>query len=141
MKRIVVFLAGVIFAAGLVLGGMTDPQKVQAFLDLGGIGAGRWDPSLAFVMGGALAVATIAFAVQPKRAKPWFTARFELPWVQHIDAALIGGAALFGIGWGLAGYCPGPAIASLSTGGLDIALFLPAMLVGMVLTRRFLNRR
>ncbi len=141
MKLIVVFVSGVIFAAGLVLGGMTDPRKVQAFLDVGGIGAGRWDPSLAFVMGGALAVAAIAFAVQPRRAKPWFAERFELPAVRHIDAALIGGAALFGIGWGLAGYCPGPAVASVTTGGLDIALFLPAMLVGMVLTKRFLNRR
>jgi uncharacterized protein len=141
IKRFIVFLAGVVFAAGLVIGGMTDPNKVQAFLDIGGITSGRWDPSLAFVMGGALMVATIAFVVQPKRGKPWFAASFDLPTVRHIDGALLAGAALFGAGWGLAGYCPGPAVASLTTGGLDIALFLPAMLVGMVLTKRFLQAR
>jgi uncharacterized protein len=100
MKLVVVFFAGVIFAAGLVLGGMTDPHKVQAFLDIGGIGVGRWDPSLAFVMGGALIVASLAFALQPKRGKPWFASGFDLPAVRHIDKALIIGAALFGIGWG-----------------------------------------
>jgi uncharacterized protein len=139
MKLVVVFFAGIIFAAGLVLGGMTDPKKVQAFLDIGGIGSGRWDPSLAFVMGGALIVASIAFTVQPKRGKPWFASGFDLPALRHIDKSLIIGAALFGIGWGLAGYCPGPAIASVVTGGMDIVLFLPAMLVGMVLTKRFLQ--
>jgi uncharacterized protein len=139
MKLVVVFFAGIIFAAGLVLGGMTDPKKVQAFLDIGGIGSGRWDPSLAFVMGGALIVASIAFAVQPKRGKPWFASGFDLPALRHIDKSLIIGATLFGIGWGLAGYCPGPAIASVVTGGMDIVLFLPAMLVGMVLTKRFLQ--
>ncbi|TAG48840.1 MAG: YeeE/YedE family protein [Betaproteobacteria bacterium] len=141
MARIVVFLAGVVFAAGLVIGGMTDPKKVQAFLDIGGIASGRWDPSLAFVMGGALMVAAIAFALLPKRKKPWFATGFDLPTVRRIDKALLAGAALFGVGWGLAGYCPGPAVASLTTGGMDIALFLPAMLVGMVLTKRFLQAR
>jgi uncharacterized protein len=139
MKLLTVFIAGVIFAAGLVLGGMTDPKKVQAFLDVGGMGSGRWDPSLAFVMGGALLVASIAFALQPKRGAPWFASGFNLPAVRHIDTALILGAALFGIGWGLSGYCPGPAIASVVNGGLDMVLFLPAMLVGMVLTKRFLR--
>jgi uncharacterized protein len=141
MKLIVVFFVGVIFAAGLVLGGMTDPHKVQAFLDIGGIASGRWDPSLAFVMGGALIIASIAFALQPKRGTPWFASGFELPAARHIDKTLIIGAALFGIGWGLVGYCPGPAVASVATGGMDIVSFLPAMLVGMVLAKRFLPAR
>ena len=140
-KLLTLFIAGLIFSAGLVIGGMTDPKKVQAFLDVGGIGSGRWDASLAFVMGGALIVAAIAFFVQPKRAAPWFTRDFDLPSVRHIDTALIIGAAMFGIGWGLAGYCPGPAIAGAATGGMDIALFLPSMLVGMVLTKRMVSRR
>ncbi|MGL5002179.1 MAG: DUF6691 family protein [Casimicrobium sp.] len=130
------FLAGVIFAAGLVVGGMTDPNKVQAFLDVGGIASGRWDASLAFVMAGALLVAAIAFFVQPKRATPYFSVQYDLPDNKSIDRRLIVGALLFGAGWGLAGYCPGPAIASVAVGGMDIALFLPAMLIGMLVAKR-----
>jgi len=123
--------AGVIFAAGLVLGGMTDPRKVQGFLDIGGIASGRWDPSLAFVMGGALLVSLIAFARIGSR--PWLSDRFELPTRSDIDAKLVTGAALFGVGWGVSGYCPGPALASLLTGGLGVLLFVLSMLAGMLL--------
>jgi uncharacterized protein len=141
MKITIVFFTGVIFAVGLVLGSMTDPNKVQAFLDVGGIASGRWDPSLAFVMSGALLVAFVGVAVQAKRSKPWFALSFDVPTARHIDKALLTGATLFGIGWGLAGYCPGPAVANLAIGGAEIILFLPAMLVAMVLTKLFLRRK
>lgn len=129
---LVALLAGIIFAAGLVLGGMTDPRKVQGFLDVGGIGSGRWDPSLAFVMGGALLVSFLAFWSIRHRSAPWFAEKFELPTRNDIDARLIAGAALFGIGWGIGGYCPGPALASLLTGDADILIFMVAMIAGML---------
>ncbi|MDD0811422.1 YeeE/YedE family protein [Curvibacter sp. RS43] len=135
--------AGTLFAAGLVLSGMTQPAKVLGFLDLGGLADGRWDPSLAFVMGGALAVTLLAFALTPANAqhpqrKPWLAPRFQLPTRRDIDWKLLSGAALFGIGWGLAGYCPGPALASLLVGGLDALAFVAALLLGMALARRWL---
>jgi uncharacterized membrane protein YedE/YeeE len=131
--------SGAVFALGLVLSGMTNPAKVIGFLNLGGLQngvswtaqAGFWDPSLALVMGGALLVTLLAFATTPKRKKPWAAEVFELPKQTRPDAKLLMGAALFGIGWGLVGYCPGPAIASLLTGGLDAILFTAAMAVGM----------
>lgn len=132
-------LAGVLFAAGLVIGGMTDPRKVQGFLDIGGIGAGRWDPSLGFVMAGALLVSLIAFG--RTRQPPWFAERFELPTRNDIDFRLVVGSALFGIGWAIAGYCPGPALASLLTGGSAVLAFVAAMLAGMLVTRRLLLPR
>ena len=138
---IVAFVAGLIFAAGLTLGGMTDPRKVQGFLDVGallGWSNGHWDPSLAFVMGGALLVSLIAFASIKQRTAPWFAERFELPSRRDIDSRLIIGAVLFGAGWGIAGYCPGPAIASVLVGGTDILWFLAALLVGMFAAKRFI---
>ncbi len=130
------FISGLIFAAGLALGGMMDPVKVRGFLDIFGIPAGRWDPSLAFVMGGALIVAFAAFRREWMRAKPWAGGVFEFPSAKQIDARLILGAVLFGMGWGIAGYCPGPAIASGLVGGSSILIFLAAMVVGMLIAKR-----
>ena len=132
---VIALAAGLIFAAGLTLGGMTDPRKVQGFLDVGGIFAGRWDPSLAFVMGGALLVSLLAFASVKAKETPWANAKFELPTRRDIDARLVIGAILFGAGWGIAGFCPGPAFASLLTGGADVLYFVVAMLAGMLVAK------
>jgi uncharacterized protein len=137
---VVAFFAGLIFAAGLTLGGMMDPRKVQGFLDVGalfGWGGGQWDPSLAFVMGGALLVSLFAFGAVRSDHTPWAATRFEPPKRRDIDVKLIAGAALFGAGWGIAGYCPGPALASLFTGGTDILWFLGAMLPGMLVAKQW----
>ncbi|HSV54848.1 MAG TPA: DUF6691 family protein [Burkholderiaceae bacterium] len=143
-KLLVALIAGALFAVGLVLSGMTQPAKVIGFLNVGGLADaqrfGAWDPSLAFVMGGALCVTLLAFAVTPRPGrKPWLAERFEPATRRDIDARLLAGAALFGIGWGLAGYCPGPAFASLLSGGIDALSFVAAMLVGMWLARRLLR--
>lgn len=137
-KLLLALASGALFALGLVLSGMTQPAKVIGFLNVGGLfdpaRFGAWDPSLAFVMGGALCVTLVAFAVTPRPGcKPWLADAFQLPTRRDIDRPLVLGAALFGIGWGLAGYCPGPALASLLTGGLDAPLFVAAMLAGMAL--------
>jgi uncharacterized protein len=137
-------LAGFIFAAGLVLSGMTQPAKVIGFLNITGLAQGvswkaqpgYWDPSLAFVMGGALMVTLIAFAITPKRVKPWAAERFDLPSRSDIDGRLVVGAALFGGGWGIAGYCPGPVLASLFV-SWDAVVFAGSMLVGMIAAKRF----
>lgn len=134
---VVALTAGIIFAAGLTLGGMTDPRKVQGFLDIGGIFAGRWDPSLAFVMGGALLVSLVAFATVNTKQTPWASSKFELPSRRDIDTRLVTGAVLFGIGWGIAGLCPGPAFASLLTGGTDVLFFVVAMLVAMIVAKKW----
>ncbi len=123
------FLSGVIFACGLAIGGMTQPAKVAAFLDL----AGNWDPSLAFVMMGAIAVHAVSYRVIRRRPSPLFAAVFALPTRADLDARLIGGAALFGVGWGLGGFCPGPAITSLASGHAPVLIFVSAMLAGMYL--------
>lgn len=138
----IAFCAGLIFAAGLTLGGMMDPRKVQGFLDIGalfGWGGGKWDPSLAFVMGGALVVSLFSFGTVKSHHVPWFSTRFELPTRRDIDAKLVVGAILFGVGWGIAGYCPGPALASLFTGGTDILWFLGAMLPGMLVAKKWFS--
>jgi uncharacterized protein len=136
--------SGTLFAFGLVLGGMTQPPKVLAFLDVAGIAKGisntaepgLWDPSLAFVMGGALCVSFLAFWLTPKRGKPLLDAHFHLPQKQNVDKRLLLGATLFGVGWGLAGYCPGPALASILTGGQDALTFVAALVVGMWAAKR-----
>ncbi|MDI9333819.1 MAG: YeeE/YedE family protein [Cytophagales bacterium] len=133
MKNIIALISGLIFALGLVLSGMTQPAKVIGFLDI----TGNWDPSLAFVMGGAVLITLIAFAITTRAGKrPWFADKFELPTRTDIDVRLIGGSALFGIGWALVGYCPGPAFASLLVGGTDIVIFMLAMMGGMYLAKR-----
>lgn len=150
MKKIsqltVAALAGAVFGLGLVVSGMTQPAKVIAFLNLGGLfdaaRFGAWDASLAFVMGGAVGVTLLAFAITPATAtqpsrKPWLAATFQLPTRQDIDAKLLLGAALFGVGWGLGGYCPGPALATLSTGGMDALIFVASLALGMGIAKRF----
>jgi len=121
------YVAGLVFGVGLVLAGMTDPAKVIGFLDL----FGDWDGSLMFVMGGAIAMHFILFRVVTKRASPLFDTRFHLPTRRDIDPRLVTGAALFGIGWGLAGFCPGPGIVSLGAGSTAAIVFVLAMSIGM----------
>jgi uncharacterized membrane protein YedE/YeeE len=123
--------AGTLFGLGLALAQMTDPRKVLNFLDL----AGTWDPSLLFVLGGAVGVALLAFRLVLRQPAPLFDARFHLPQRSAIDRGLLAGSALFGIGWGLAGYCPGPAIASIGLGNAEALWIVPAMLAGSALQR------
>lgn len=133
LQSLVSVIAGVLFGAGLVVGGMTDPGKVIGFLDL----AGRWDPSLAFVMGAALCVTLPVFQlVIRKRSRPLLGSRFFLPTKTDLDPQLLGGSALFGIGWGIAGLCPGPAIANLVSGAPEVLAFVVAMVAGMWLRDR-----
>lgn len=127
MNAIIGLLVGALFGAGLALSGMTDTQKVIGFLDL----FGAWDMTLAFVMGGGLLVTVPAFYLLKNKQKPLFSAQFHLPTSKDVDAPLLLGAALFGVGWGLYGYCPGPAISSLAYGQLDTIYFVIAMSVGM----------
>lgn len=132
--RIVAALAaGLIFGLGLSLSGMLDPTRVRGFLDV----TGAWDPTLAFVLGGAVGVAGAGYALARRLPHPAFDTDFELPTKRRIDRPLVAGAALFGIGWGLSGFCPGPAVAALSTGALPVAVFVAAMLVGMAAQHRF----
>ncbi len=123
------FAAGLVFGVGLLLSGMTDPGKVIGFLDL----AGSWDPSLAFVMGGAVLVGVFAFALAARRTRSFLGGAMQLPSRRDIDARLIAGSVVFGIGWGLAGYCPGPALVGFGSGVQQAAVFVAAMLVGMLL--------
>lgn len=124
-------LSGILFAFGLALSGMVNPAKVLNFLDV----TGNWDPTLAFVMGGALLVTIPAFRFVLKRPRPLFTAKFYLPTRQDIDTRLVVGAAVFGVGWGLAGLCPGPALTAVTTGLLPVLGFVVAMTAGILLHR------
>lgn len=128
MKQIVIALAaGLLFGAGLAVSGMADPQRVQAFLDL----FGAWDPTLAFVMGGAMIPMAIAWVVQRRMRAPFAAQNFELPGTSGIDRKLAIGALIFGAGWGIGGLCPGPAIADLAIAPAPAATFIAAMLAGM----------
>jgi uncharacterized membrane protein YedE/YeeE len=120
-------LAGLVFGLGLILSGMANPAKVLGFLDL----AGRWDPSLAFVMAGAIAVGFFAFAVARTRARSFLGAEMKLTTARQIDRRLLMGGLLFGIGWGVAGFCPGPALVALGMGQSKAFVFAAAMLAGM----------
>ncbi|MEY4017948.1 MAG: hypothetical protein RLZZ189_1746 [Pseudomonadota bacterium] len=131
--RISEFLVGLLFGLGLILSGMTDPGKVIGFLDL----AGQWDPSLALVMGGAIAVGFFAFAIAKKRTVNFLGGALHLPKSNQIDKPLVIGAVLFGAGWGLAGFCPGPGLVSLASGNAKGAFFVAFMLVGMQLFEIF----
>ena len=137
MRELMALLSGLIFGLGLILGGMTDPGKVKGFLDV----AGSWDPSLALVMGGAIAVGVFAFDAARRRSRSWSGDRMDIPTNRVIDARLIAGGVLFGTGWGLAGFCPGPALVAMGSGLGSAALFVIAMLAGMVLHDRFLQPR
>ena len=123
------FVAGLIFAIGLAISGMTQPGKVTAFLDI----FGNWDPSLAFVMMGAIAVHAVLYRVIRQRTTPLFAPTFSIPTRSDLDLRLLGGAALFGVGWGVGGFCPGPAVTSLASGQSSVLIFVAAMLVGMFL--------
>jgi uncharacterized membrane protein YedE/YeeE len=136
-RLVVALLAGAIFGFGLSLSGMIDPAHVIGFLD---IASGRWDPSLMFVLGGAVMVAAPGVMLQRRMAKPVLDARFHLPEKARIDTRLLAGSAIFGIGWGLAGFCPGPAISALSTGLTPVVVFVCAMAAGMILHDRILPR-
>ncbi len=125
------FAAGAIFAIGLGLSGMTRPAKVLAFLDV----TGDWDPSLAMVMIGAIAVHAVSFRLIRKRSSPLLEPNFALPDTVRVDGRLVAGAALFGVGWGMAGYCPGPALTAFGGGSPAGAVFVPAMIAGMLLFR------
>ena len=124
-------LSGILFGAGLALGGMTDPARVRGFLDL----FGAWDPTLAFVMGGAVIVMAVAWRMVARMRQPWLPEAFHLPTRADLTPRLIGGAALFGVGWGIAGLCPGPGIAALVIEPMSAAVFVAAMLVGMAAVR------
>lgn len=121
------FLSGLLFGIGLIVSGMANPEKVLGFLDL----AGRWDPSLGLVMAGAISVGLVAFTVASRRKRSLLGAELKLPSARHIDRRLVGGGLLFGVGWGIAGFCPGPAISALGMGEAKAVIFVAAMLAGM----------
>ena len=130
-RAFLALLSGAVFGFGLALSGMMNPARVRGFLDL----FGEWDPTLAFVMGGALIVMVIAWQMQKRMAAPAFAAKFTLPDRTDLTPNLLGGAALFGVGWGVAGLCPGPGIAALVIEPASAAIFVVAMLAGMALHR------
>lgn len=127
MRLITSYLIGLIFGVGISISGMANPAKVLNFFDI----AGAWDPSLAFVMGGALIVAFLGYRFVLKRSTPFLGDTFHLPTRRDLDVPLIGGSAVFGIGWGIAGFCPGGALPALGTGKLDVFLFVAALLAGI----------
>jgi len=137
MERISEFVVGLLFGLGLILAGMTDPAKVIGFLDL----AGAWDPSLALVMGGAILVGLFAFGAAKRRTTNMFGGAMQLPTSRDIDRRLIAGSVMFGAGWGLAGFCPGPAIVSVGAGNSKAIVFTLAMLLGMVVFEMLERRR
>jgi uncharacterized membrane protein YedE/YeeE len=134
------FAIGLIFGLGLVISGMSDPAKVLNFLDLAGIGSGTFDPSLAFVMAGAIAVTFVGFKWVLRQPRPLFGEKFHLPTRQELDLRIVSGPAIFGVGWGLAGLCPGPAFTALGFGSRAAVVFVAAMMAGMLLARWFANR-
>jgi len=136
MAIFVQFAIGLLFGLGLVVSGMSNPATVLGFLDFASIGAGTWDPRLAFVLVGAVLVAALGYRLVLARKSPVMADAFQLPTATVIDARLVAGAAIFGVGWGLAGFCPGPAFVALGTGAETAVLFVAAMLVGMAAARR-----
>ncbi len=133
MNLFVAVLIGAVFGAGLMISGMSNPANVLNFLDL----AGKWDARLAFVMGGAVMVTAVGFPLLMRRVKPLLADKFNWPTANAIDKKLLLGASLFGVGWGLAGYCPGPAIASVGAGSGDMLIFIPALVLGMWVATKF----
>ncbi len=136
MRILSALVIGLIFGLGISLSGMINPAKVLNFFDL----AGTWDPSLAFVMGGALAVAIPGYWVVLRRPAPVMDLRFQLPDTRKIDRRLVLGSATFGVGWGIAGFCPGGALPALGTGRLDVVVFIASLILGLLIAR-FLQQR
>lgn len=136
MPTFFALLAGAVFGIGLIVSGMADPAKVLGFLDL----AGSWDPSLAFVMGGAILVGAFAFTLARKRTQSLLGLQMRIPTATRPDRRLVGGSMLFGIGWGIAGFCPGPALVALGMGEQKAMVFVVAMLAGMGLFELFERR-
>jgi uncharacterized protein len=136
MRAWIAFAAGLLFGLGLSLGGMTQPAVVLGFLDI----FGAWDPRLVFVMAGAVLTTAVGYRLLLRRPRPLLAERFQWPTSRRIDARLVGGAALFGIGWGIAGYCPGPALASLGAGVPALLVLVACMIAGWWLVARLLPR-
>lgn len=128
MRLVSTYLIGLIFGVGIAMSGMANPAKVLNFFDV----AGTWDPSLIFVMGGAVVVAFIGYRIVLRRPAPIINAKFHLPDNPRIDARLLGGSALFGVGWGIAGFCPGGALPALGTGRIEVFAFVVALIVGIL---------
>lgn len=131
MKLFITYLIGLIFGVGISISGMANPAKVINFFDV----AGTWDPSLAFVMGGGLITAAIGYYFVFKRSAPVFDTHFTVPTSRVIDAKLVGGSAIFGIGWGIAGFCPGGALPALGTGRVEVFIFFAALVAGIFLAK------
>jgi uncharacterized protein len=136
MGKLSTLLSGLLFGTGLTISGMVNPMKILNFLDI----SGPWDPTLIFVIGSGLVVTLLGYQIIFKRNAPLFATSFRLPTSQDIDVKLLGGAALFGLGWGLTGFCPGPAIASVVFGKTESITFVIAMAAGMIVTRQIQNR-
>ena len=131
MKHIIFYLIGLVFGIGISISGMANPAKVLNFFDV----AGTWDPSLMFVMGAALVVTFVGYRLAFRRTAPLAAPKFDLPTRRDIDLPLVGGSAVFGIGWGIAGFCPGGALPALGTGNAQVALFVAALIGGMFIAR------
>lgn len=137
MRLAAAYLVGLVFGTGIALSGMMNPAKVLNFFDI----AGTWDPSLAFVMAGALAVTVPGYRLVFRRPRPVLDDRFHLPKAAAIDTRLVAGAAVFGVGWGIGGFCPGGALPALGTGRPEVAVFVAALVAGILATRAVLDRR
>ncbi|WP_298491625.1 YeeE/YedE family protein [uncultured Maritimibacter sp.] len=135
MEKLLVYISGLLFGLGVSVGGMANPAKVQNFFDVAGV----WDPSLALVMGGALAVTIPGYRLVFRRQKPLFEQKFSVPTNRIIDRKLIGGSAIFGIGWGIAGFCPGASMPVVSTLNPDVLIFTAALIVGIFLAKLMMN--
>ena len=136
MGKFTVLISGLLFGAGVTISGMVNPMKVLNFMDI----FGQWDATLIFVMGAGLVVTFLGYQIVFRRKTPLFATSFRLPTSQDIDAKLLGGAALFGLGWGISGFCPGPAVASVVFGRTESITFVIAMAAGMIVTKQIQNR-
>ena len=137
MRLLSAFIVGIVFGTGIAISGMINPAKVLNFFDI----AGTWDPSLIFVMGGALVTTFIGYRLVLRRDAPVIEETFQLPLARDIDARLIGGSAVFGLGWGIAGFCPGAAVPALGSGKWEVALFVAALLAGLWVARAIRDRQ
>ena len=135
MRLVAAYLIGLVFGIGILISGMANPAKVLNFFDIAGV----WDPSLIFVMGGALIVTALGYRLVLRQPAPIMAARFDLPTNRALDARLLGGAAVFGIGWGISGFCPGGALPALGTGRIEVFVFVAAMLAGIFAARALMK--